>query len=115
MAKIGRDRNLITDHLIRQRCTEEKGKGHCFKNPVFRSLYLLPLYKAAEQFSQLTYRMYCVLSYLVEEEVHWSFSLNQGLRLTVPLKFMMAKRVATQLGRRSEPRLDNVSLAGPTP
>lgn len=51
-----------------------------------------------------------------EEDVHWSFSLNHGLRLLIPLrKFLMAKQVATQIDQRSQPLSDNVSLSGSTP
>lgn len=48
-----------------------------------------------------------------EDEIHWSFTLSHGLRLTMPLRFVIARRVVTQTGRQS----DNGSkdwLHGPT-
>ena len=44
-------------------------------------------------FSGAYYRYF---SCVVEDEMLWSFSLSHGLRLTMPLRFMIAKRVATR-------------------
>ena len=69
----------------------------------------------SQYFQIRTYHVYRVLWFLADEEIHWSFSLHHGLRLTMPLRFVMAKRVATQLGRRSDGLSDGASFPGPTP
>ncbi|XP_068697043.1 regulator of G-protein signaling protein-like [Montipora foliosa] len=52
-----------------------------------------------------------------DDEILWSYSLNHGLRLVLPLKYAIGKRVATQLGRRSRSTgpSGSVSLPRPTP
>ncbi|XP_029201418.2 regulator of G-protein signaling protein-like isoform X1 [Acropora millepora] len=51
----------------------------------------------------------------IGDDVFWSYSLNHGLRLVLPLKFRIAKRVGTQLGHRSTGLSDVVSLSRSTP
>ena len=53
---------------------------------------------------------YPSFSSVVEDEMLWSFSLSHGLRLTIPLRFMIAKRVAT---RHSEHRSSATSMPRP--
>ena len=54
------------------------------------------------------------VSFIEDSELHWSFSLNHGLRLIMPLRLMMAKRVTNQMGGRSD-HVSKVSIQGPTP
>ena len=77
--------------------------------------YVIQSMQPSQYFQIRTYHVYRLLWFLADEEIHWSFSLHHGLRLTMPLRFVMAKRVATQLGRRSVGLSDAASLPGPTP
>ena len=54
------------------------------------------------------------VSFIEDSELHWSFSLNHGLRLIMPLRLMMAKRVTNQMGGRSD-HVSKVSIQAPTP
>lgn len=69
--------------------------------------YLLELTELI--FSMANYRSF---SSVVEEELVWSFSLSHGLRLTMPQRLVIAKRV--QSTHHSEPRLSAASIARPS-